>query len=509
MNLNERKLGVALTYLNIFLNTFVMLAYTPFVLRYLGQSEYGLYSLAITILTYLAILDFGFGNAIIVFTSNYLEKNERKQQQILYGTIKLSYIIISIASLIIMLLLYQNIEPIFSDAMTKNEIDILKVLLIILAINISLMIPLNIYRSILTAYEKFIFIKALSIFRSLSIPLLIIVAIYFNYRVVVMIFIVSIINIIFILLHYFYYKKIIDIKFSVYYFDFKVFRMVFKYSVFIFLALIVDQINWNFGQLIIGSYNGTESVAIYSISILFNTTFIMLSTAISGVMLPKISKMISKGITNSELTLEMIKIGRLQSFIIFMVVLGFILFGKEFIYYWAGHAYQDAYYLTIIIMIPLSIPLIQNLGLSILQAKNKFAFRSIAATIMAIITIFLSLILIRNYGYWGVAFSISVALFLLNGVIMNIYYFKLGLNIKKFWIEIIKIFIPMTILFFIIYIIKAQFNVISIKLLILFIFSSVAFIFLFSYSFIMNSYERNIVSQLVVYAKKVIIKNKK
>ncbi|MEX5752508.1 oligosaccharide flippase family protein, partial [Proteus mirabilis] len=269
MNLNERKLGVALTYLNIFLNTFVMLAYTPFVLRYLGQSEYGLYSLAITILTYLAILDFGFGNAIIVFTSNYLEKNERKQQQILYGTIKLSYIIISIASLIIMLLLYQNIEPIFSDAMTKNEIDILKVLLIILAINISLMIPLNIYRSILTAYEKFIFIKALSIFRSLSIPLLIIVAIYFNYRVVVMIFIVSIINIIFILLHYFYYKKIIDIKFSVYYFDFKVFRMVFKYSVFIFLALIVDQINWNFGQLIIGSYNGTESVAIYSISILF------------------------------------------------------------------------------------------------------------------------------------------------------------------------------------------------------------------------------------------------
>lgn len=501
MKLNERKMGVALTYLNIFLNTFVMLAYTPFVLRYLDQSEYGLYSLAITILTYLAILDFGFGNAIVVFTSNYLEKNKKKQQQILYGTIKLSYIIISIASIIIMFLLYQNIDSIFSDAMTKSEIDTLKILLIILAVNISLMIPLNIYRSILTAYEKFIFIKVLSIFRSLSIPLLIILAIYFNYRVIAMILIVSIINVIFMFLHYVYYKKTINIKFSICCFNFKVFRKVFKYSIFIFLALIVDQINWNFGQLVIGSYKGTESVAIYSISILFNTTFIILSTAISGVMLPKISKMISKGVTNNELTLEMIKIGRLQSFIIFMVVLGFILFGKEFIYYWAGHAYEDAYYLTIIIMIPLSIPLIQNLGLSILQAKNKFAFRSIAATMMAILTIFISLILVRNYGYWGVVFSISIAFFLLNGVIMNIYYLKLGLNIKKFWVEIMKVFIPMVILFSIIYIIKAQFNIISIYSLMLFISFSVIFIFLCSYGFIMNSYEKNIVNQLIVCVK--------
>ena len=110
----------------------------------------------------------------------------------------------------------------------------------------------------------------------------------------------------------------------------------------------------------------------------------MLSTAISSVFLPKISQMVSSGVNNEILTDEMIKIGRLQGYIIFCMLFGFILFGQKFIEIWAGEEYQDAYYLTVIIMIPLAIPLVQNLGISILQAKNKYAFRSLSALIGAI-----------------------------------------------------------------------------------------------------------------------------
>lgn len=63
--MNQLKAGAVLNYIIIGLNTAVGLAYTPFMLRCLGQSEYGLYSLVSSVIAYLTLLDFGFGNAIV------------------------------------------------------------------------------------------------------------------------------------------------------------------------------------------------------------------------------------------------------------------------------------------------------------------------------------------------------------------------------------------------------------------------------------------------------------
>lgn len=58
--MNQLKGGAALSYVSIVLNMMVGLMYTPYMLRMLGQSEYGLYSLAASIIAYLTVLDFGF-----------------------------------------------------------------------------------------------------------------------------------------------------------------------------------------------------------------------------------------------------------------------------------------------------------------------------------------------------------------------------------------------------------------------------------------------------------------
>ena len=70
----QRKSGAILSYVSIILATLVQLIYTPFLIRMLGQSEYGLYSLVYSIIGYLTVLDLGFGNAIIVYTAKYSSK---------------------------------------------------------------------------------------------------------------------------------------------------------------------------------------------------------------------------------------------------------------------------------------------------------------------------------------------------------------------------------------------------------------------------------------------------
>jgi len=482
-----------------------MLAFTPLLLRYLGQSEYGLYALGMSLLTYLALLDFGFGNAIIVLTSKYVVSKDKRKQEVLYSTVLTSYYVISFISILLMNYFYQVKDDVFSGSMAASEIETFKKIIIILGINIILFLPANMFRSILIAYEKFIFLNTLSVLKALSIPLLIVIAMYFEYRVVAMILLVSFVNVVYLFIQYMYYKKYIGVKIKLRDFNGSVFKLAFKYSIFIFIATVVDQINWNFGQLVIGSYLGAKHIAIYSIAVLFNTTFIMLSSAVSSVLLPKITKMIAIGVSNQQLTSEMIKIGRLQSYIIFLVLFGFWLFGKNFIYYWAGVEYEDAYYLTLIIMVPLSIPLIQNLGLSILKAKNKFYFRAVSALVMSIITIIITLLLVEEFGYWGVAMSIAFTFFILNGIIMNVYYWYIGIDVLRFWGDIGKVFFPVFVLSIVAFIIKHYFHNEYLFALICEMLVFTIVIIGYSYFYVMNRYEMDIVNTIMLKIKSLVV----
>ena len=92
----EIKLGAILSYVVIGLNMIIGIFYTPYLTRMLGQSEYGLYSLVASVISYLTILDLGFGNAIIVYTSKYLAKNDKENENKLHGMFFIIYVIIGI-----------------------------------------------------------------------------------------------------------------------------------------------------------------------------------------------------------------------------------------------------------------------------------------------------------------------------------------------------------------------------------------------------------------------------
>ncbi|RXF05546.1 oligosaccharide flippase family protein [Pseudoalteromonas phenolica] len=204
MKKNERKLGVVLTYANIFLNTAVVLLFTPILINYLGNSGFGLYSLALTILTYIALLDFGFGNSIIVFTSKYRASKESERQKSLYASILVAYIALSVFASFALYVFYINIESNFSSGMSENEIELFKIIFIIISFNIIFSIPLNLYKSILTAYERFGFIKLASLTRTLLTPLLLCISIAFNIDVVGIVLIISVVNFLVLFFAFFY-----------------------------------------------------------------------------------------------------------------------------------------------------------------------------------------------------------------------------------------------------------------------------------------------------------------
>ena len=112
-SVNQLRTGAILSYVVLFLNTIVGLVYTPFMLRKLGQSEFGLYSLVASIIAYLAIFDLGFGNAIVRFTAKLRSEKKFAEQYSMFGMFLILYSFIGIITCIIGLLLFQNIALIW------------------------------------------------------------------------------------------------------------------------------------------------------------------------------------------------------------------------------------------------------------------------------------------------------------------------------------------------------------------------------------------------------------
>lgn len=452
----EIKLGAILSYIIIFANMIIGVLYTPILTAKLGQSEYGLYSLVTSIISYLTILDFGFGNAIIIYTARYRVNNEKEKQEKLHGMFFLIYTIIGIIAGVIGAFIWLNADNLFANSMSTEEISKAKILLGILTFNLIVTFPLSVFSSIITAYEKFVFAKILNLARIILNPIIMIILLNIGYKSVALVILTTVLNITILILNYLYCKKKLKIKLKFGKLDKSLLKEIMAYSVWVFLNSIMDKINWALDQFILGVYAGTVAVAVYSVAGNLNQMYMNFSTAVSGVLLPKVTEMEEKKASDKEFTDIFIKTGRIQYIVMALIMSGFVLYGREFInILWVGPEYDESYFIACWLMIPSTVPLIQNVGLNILQAKNKYKFRVIVLLIFAVINIIVSIILAQIYGGIGAAMGTALSNILGQIIFMNIFYYKkIKIDIPLFWKNIFKMSIPMAVAIIIAIIIK-------------------------------------------------------
>ncbi len=443
MKVNQLKAGALLSYASIFITILVGLVYTPIMIRLLGQAEFGLYSLIGAIVGYLSILDLGLGNAIVRYTARNRAVGDKETESSMNGMFLVLYSFIGLLTVALGAILYINIDNMFGASLTDQELEKAKIMMLLLIFNFAVSFPLGTFGSIMQAYERFVFVKLIHIVRSILMPCITLPFLYAGYGSVSMVVVNTVLNITLLLINLVYCLRVLKTKIRFKGFDYPLLREIAGYSFFIFLNVIVDKIYWSTGQFILGIVSGTTLVAIYAIAMQLNSMYMMFSTAISGVLLPKITMMVANNASSDELSQIMIKIGRVQYVVMALIITGFILFGQAFINLWAGPNYSDAYLIVLLVMLPITVPLIQNVGIAILQAKNMQGFRSVVYIAIAVINVIASIPLAKMWGGFGCALATGVSLTLGNIIIMNFYYHrKIGLNIPLFWRNIFRMTIP-------------------------------------------------------------------
>ncbi|WP_417130422.1 oligosaccharide flippase family protein, partial [Parabacteroides faecis] len=432
--MDQLKAGALLSYVVLGLNTLIGLLYTPFMLRMLGQSEFGLYSLAASVIAYLTVLDLGFGNAIVRYTAKYRAEGKQEEQYEMFGMFFLLYLFISALAFILGVLLVANVDCLFDTHMTVDEMGKMRLMLLLMAFNLAFTFPMSIWGAIITAYENFVFQKIINIARILLNPIVMIVLLLFGYKAVAMVVVTTFFNVATLVINWIYCKRKLHVRLRFTHFKWGFLKEVSIYSFWIFLNAIMDRIYWSTGQFVLGIFQGAAVVAVYAVAIQLHNLYIMFSTAISGLFLPKVTAMVTRNEDSKVISDLFIRTGRIQFIVIAFVLAGFIIFGRQFIQLWAGEGYENAYWISLLFFIPLTVPLIQNLGITILQARNEMKFRSILYVIIAIASLGLSIPMAKSYGGIGCAFATALALTAGQVVVMNIYYQrKQGIDIIKFW----------------------------------------------------------------------------
>lgn len=436
---NQLKAGTILNYTIILLNTLVGLLYTPFMIHKMGQSEYGLYALVASVISYLTILDLGLGNAVIRYTAKFRAEKKTAEQYEMFGTFIILYAIIGLIALVAGLGLYFNVDAIFGNTMTSIELDRARFMMLLLVFNLCVTFPLSIFGSIITAYEHFVFPRVVNVCRIILNTLVMICLLNMGYKAVALVIVQTVFNILSLLLNLVYCKKRLQIKIIFGRFKWDFLKEVAIYSFWIFLNVIMDKIYWNTGQFVLGAFVGTTAVAVYAVAIQLQNMYMQFSTAISSVFLPKVTAIVTTTDDDRMISDLFIRTGRIQYIIMSLIFFGFIVFGKHFIQLWVGAGYDEVYKICILFFASLLVPLIQNLGISVLQARNQMKFRSMIYVIIAVLSLIVQIILAEKYGGIGCAFAVSGALILGQGLVMNIYYAKVQhLDIITFWKEILR-----------------------------------------------------------------------
>lgn len=435
--MNQRKLGIFLSYLNIALQAVIGFLYVPILLHYIGKSEYGLYQLMGSLIAYFSIMDFGLSAAVIRFYAKYKAlKDSIGMENILAISVR-GYGAVTVLALAIGFVCYGFLDVIFVGSMTVSEVNEAKQIFLLLLLNIVITLSTMVFRN---AHERFFFLKGMETIQLVMQPILVVLVLQHHPSAFSVAAVQTVLNLLLSGARVYYCFHDLHVKIHFHYWSPELFSEFKKLALSVFVVTLIDQVFWKTNQIILGIISGTAAVAVYSIASLIYMNYMALSTAISGVYLPHVTGMVARKEPISSLSELFIQIGRWQYYLLALVATGFIIFGKQFIALWAGPGFEDSYIITLLIILPFTVDLIQNIGLAIMQAMNRYDFRARIYFLTGVLNLLLAIPLGIKYGGIGCAVATGISMIVGNGFIMNWYYAKeMHLAIASFWKQIGKI----------------------------------------------------------------------
>ena len=257
MKINQKKAGVLLTYLAQGIHIVSGLLYTPIMLRQLGQSEYGLYQLVASVVSYLSVLSLGFNSSYMRFYTMVKKQGDEKKVASFNGMFMTIFLIIAVICLLCGGVMLGNIQAIFGSGLTEAEYAKAKVLLALMVFNLAMTFPASVYDAFMVSHERFLLQKMLRVLQYLFNPFITLPLLIMGYGSVEMVLVTTGLTMAKLIASIVYCMRVLHIKMLFRDFQLGLLKDMWVFTFFIFINMVVDQINWSVDKFLLGRFSGT------------------------------------------------------------------------------------------------------------------------------------------------------------------------------------------------------------------------------------------------------------
>jgi O-antigen/teichoic acid export membrane protein len=430
----------------VFINVISGIVFTPFLIKSVGQSQYGLYEIVASLASNLSLLNFGMSDSVVKYVTTYkAEGNLKKQGEVVGAIIKVLSIASAIAG-VICIVFYVNFDVMYASSLTAAERAQGKIMFIVAALNLMVSLPGGTFSSVLCAYEQFGITRLMGILKTLSRMLLLFVFLHFTTNAMLILAVDTLLNIGIILVDIILVRVWLKVPVCWKTSDRSLYKSIFSFSAYVVFFMIAREVQFQTDKTIIGLRMSTAWVTIYAAGSKISATFNQLGQILSSMYLPRAIR-IKKETKDDHLEAAyrgyMVSMGRLLLPIISAVMIGFVGMGNAFMTLWIGEGYEVAYVSASVMMLALFLPIVEDTGLAILKAENKQSTIATAWLVSSILNVILTWIAVPYLGIVGASIMTLLTSYGVNMVVLNVSLKKeIGLKVRKLFENIFKGSIP-------------------------------------------------------------------
>lgn len=252
--MNQRKLGIFLSYLNITLQSLLGFLYIPILLHYIGKSEYGLYQLMGSLIAYFGIMDFGLSAAVIRFYAKYLAMKDRVGMENILAIALRCYGAVMGVMLIAGGAVYTMLDAAFSGSMTAGEVAEAKDIFLLLLLNIVITLSTMVFRSVINAHERFLFLKGLETVQLVLQPMLVVLLLMHHPSAFSVALVQTGLNLVLSLARVYYCFVRLHVRIRYHYWSHELMVSFRRLALSVFAVTLIDQVFWKTNQIILGGH---------------------------------------------------------------------------------------------------------------------------------------------------------------------------------------------------------------------------------------------------------------
>lgn len=432
MKINQIKSGAIIAYITIFFNIAAGLVYTPWMVRQIGVSDYGLYSLIGAFLSYF-LIDFGLGSAIARFIAKFRAEGNEERINHMIGVTTRIYLLIDLVIVVVLIIVFFLLSNIFRE-LTTEEINKLRGIYLVAGFFSIASFPFTPLDGVMIAYERFFVLKLSNLAQKIIVIGLMVFALLLGHGLYTLILVNGLVGLGIKIYKFFYIRQNTKIRINIRFFDKIMAKELLFFSSWMFVIGIAQRLLFNIVPTILGVFSGSVQIAIFSIGLTIENYIWNFAYSLNGLFLPKVTQMITANDNRKEVTDLMIKVGRLQLLVVGPLITGIVILGKPFIRLWMGEAFIPSYYVVLFLALPGFITHTQEIASTLLVVVNEIKFRAIIFIIASVLSVLIGVFLSPSLGALGSAIGVGTALTLCHVIGMNIVYSKiLHLDILRFF----------------------------------------------------------------------------